>query len=133
MLARPSAGAPARFRLPPSSRVTRARDIRALLRTGKRKKTSHLDVFFLSSEGTRARLGLVVPKHRRRVVDRNRLKRRLREVGRRELLPRLARVGQGGDLLIRARREAYGASYQQFRRELTQVAEEICSELSSWR
>lgn len=133
VLAHPDAGALGRFRLPPSSRVTRARDIRALLREGKRKKTSHLDVFFLSSGDRRWRLGFVVPKHRRRVVDRNRLKRRLREIGRRELLPRLRASGPAGDLLIRARAEAYGAGFQQLRSELIQVAEELCSGQFSWR
>lgn len=133
VLACPGSGAPGRFRLPPSSRVTRPRDIRALLRKGKRKKTSHLDVFFLSSGDQRVRLGLVVPKHRQRVVDRNRVKRRLREAGRREVLPRLRSAGWVGDLLIRARREAYGASYQQLRSELIEMAEELCSGLSSWR
>lgn len=125
-LACPEAGAPGRFRLPAESRITRTRDIRALLRKGKRKKTSHLDVFFLSSGGW-SRLGLVVPKHRNRVVDRNQVKRRLREIGRRELLPRLREVGESWDILVRARREAYGASYQQLRRELIEVAEELCS------
>ena len=66
-------------------------------------------------------------------VDRNRVKRRLREVGRRELLPRLREEGFHLDLLIRARREAYEASYQQLRRELLEVTEELCSGRHSWR
>ena len=98
-LAHPTAGAPGRFRLPPASRITRTREIRALLRKGKRKKTSHLDVFFLSSESPEPRFGLIVPKHRFRVVDRNRVKRRIREIGRREVMPRLK---QAGVLVVRA-------------------------------
>ncbi len=133
LVAHPGSGAPGRFRLPPSSRVTRAREIRALLREGKRKKTSHLDVFFLSSEAPKARVGLIVPKHRHNIVDRNRLKRRIRELGRRDVLPRLREAERFGDVLIRARREAYGAGYSQLRRELIQIAEELCSGLSSWR
>lgn len=133
VLVRPGAGAPGRFRLPPSSRITRTREIRALLHRGKRKKTSHLDVFFLSSGGSAPRLGLVVPKHRQSGVDRNRVKRRLREIGRREVLPRMRDAGQSGDLLVRARREAYEASYQQLRRELIEIAEEICSGQPFWR
>jgi ribonuclease P protein component len=132
-LACPEAGTPGRFGLPPASRITRTRDIRALLRRGKRKKTSHLDVFFLSSGGSLPRLGIVVPKHRHRVVDRNKVKRRLREIGRREFLPRMRDAGQFGDVLVRARREAYGASYQQLRRELIETAEELCSGPLSWR
>ena len=131
--AHPGAGAPKGFGLPPSSRITRTRDIRALLRRGRRKKTSHLDVFFLSSSEGRPRVGIVVPKHYRRVVDRNRVKRRLREVSRRELLPRLREEGLHLDLLIRARREAYEASYRQLRRELLEVTEELCSGRFFWR
>lgn len=131
--ARPGAGAPGRFRLPPASRVVRTRDIQGLLRRGRRKKTSHLDVFFLSSEEEGPRVGLIVPKHRRRVVDRNRVKRRLRELSRREVLPRLRDGGVHLDLLIRARREAYETSYRQLRRELLEVTEELCSGRSSWR
>ncbi len=132
-LARPEAGAPGNSRLPASSRITDARDIRELLRRGWRKKTSHLDVFFLSSEKPASRLGFVVPRYGRRVVDRNRVKRRLREVGRTEVLPRLRVSGVSLDLLIRARREAYGVAYRELRRELTETIEELCSGPSSWR
>jgi len=131
--ARPGAGAPGGFGLPPSSRITRTRDIRALMRRGRRKKTSHLDVFFLSSNEAGSRVGIVVPKHHKRVVDRNRVKRRLREVCRRELLPRFKEEGVRLDLLIRVRREAYEASYQQLQRELLEVTEELCSGRFSWR
>ena len=126
-------GAPGRFRLPPASRITRTRDIRKLLRKGKRKKTSHLDVFFLSSDSAVPRIGIVVPKHRHRVVERNKVKRRLREIGRREVLPRLREEGASADFLIRARREAYDADYQQLREELKEIVEELCSGPSSWR
>jgi len=131
-VARPGAGAPGRFRFPPSSRITRSQDIRDLLRKGKRKKTSHLDVFFLSAQAPGCRIGLLVPKHRQRVVDRNRLKRRLREIGRREVLPRLKAEGLALDLLVRARREAYTAGYRELRDELAEVIEEICSGPRSW-
>lgn len=132
-LARPGAGAPGRFRLPPGSRITRSGDIRNLLRRGKRKKTSHLDVFFLSSERAGSRLGLVVPKHGHGVVDRNRVKRRLREIGRTEVLPRLRVEGLVLDLLVRARREAYRAGFDQLRKELTAITEDLCSGWSSFR
>jgi ribonuclease P protein component len=55
------------------------------------------------------RVGIVVPKHRRKIVDRNRVKRRLREIVRTGLLPQL----NGVDLLIRAKPEAYGSSFEQ--------------------
>jgi ribonuclease P protein component len=126
-VARPGAGAPGWFRLPPGSRITRSEDIRNLLRRGRRKKTSHLDVFFLSSDRAGARLGLVVPRHGHRVVDRNQVKRRLREIGRTEVLPRLRMEGIVLDLLIRARREAYRADYHQLWNELAAMTEDLCS------
>lgn len=60
------------------------------------------------------RMGLIVPKFQSTAVARNRLRRRLLEVWRREVMPR-----QGArDLLIRARREAYAATFSQLRDEL---------------
>jgi ribonuclease P protein component len=94
---------------------------------GRKKKTSHLDVFFLSSGVPFSRVGWVVPKHHRKVVDRNKVKRRLREIGRREILPRLGQCQVNLDLLIRARKEAYEANYRELRRELMEVTEELCS------
>ncbi|NIP92749.1 MAG: ribonuclease P protein component [Akkermansiaceae bacterium] len=120
------------FRLPRSSRIRRSRDIRELLRRGKRKRTSHLDVFFRASPVSRPRLGFVVPRHRRGIVDRNRLKRRLREVGRTEVLPRLHTERANVDVLIRARREAYQARFSELKRQIVQVTESICSRPPSW-
>ena len=51
-----------------------------------------------------------MPKHQHTAVERNRLKRRLRELMRVELLPRL-RTGPALDLAIRAQAHAYGASF----------------------
>jgi ribonuclease P protein component len=132
-VAHPKPGAPGGFGLPASRRITQAREIRVLLRQGTRKKTSHLDVFFLSSSEQAPRVGIVVPKHHRSVVERNRLKRRLREISRRELLPRFREEGLHVDLLIRARSEAYEVSYRQIRRGLLEVTEELCSGRLSWR
>jgi ribonuclease P protein component len=72
-------------------------------------------------------MGMVVPKYRNTGVARNRLKRRLREIGRRELLPRAAAAGQDVDFLVRARREAYQATFVELREELVKWMEEWCS------
>jgi len=60
------------------------------------------------------------------------LKRRLREIGRREILPRLQAEGLTLNLLIRTRREAYTAGYRELSDELAEVIEEICSGPPSW-
>ncbi len=116
------------FRLPRSGRIHKARDIRSLLRDGSRKKTPSLDVFFLSSSGSRSRWGLIVPKHRHSIVERNRVKRRLREIGRTRVLPRLREQGMALDVLVRARREAYGVGFRTLSDELQSMTEDLCSD-----
>jgi len=60
------------------------------------------------------RMGLIVPKFQSSAVARNRLRRRLRELWRLELQPHQP----AWDLVIRARREAYGATYPALRDDL---------------
>lgn len=117
-------------RLPRSVRIRHSTEIRALLERGKRKRTTNLDVFFTPSPASRSRLGLIVPKYGREIVERNRLKRRLREIGRREVLPSLDASGNGGDLLIRARRAAYEAGFGQLRLDVHEAVEALCSDES---
>ena len=113
--------------MPRSSRIHKAGEIRSLLRRGERRRTPTLDVFFMSSPVSRSRLGLIVPKHRHTIVKRNRLKRRMREVGRTEVMPRLMKAGVELDVLVRARREAYEVNFEALSVELVQMAEELCS------
>jgi ribonuclease P protein component len=61
-----------------------------------------------------ARMGLIVPKFQSSAVARNRLRRRLREIWRLELQPHQP----AWDLIIKARREAYGALLDTLRGEL---------------
>ena len=82
-----------------------------------------MDVFDSASPVAYPRVGVVVPKHRHNAVDRNRLKRRLREVLRLEVLPRLADQDAMMDVLVRARREAYNATFEQLHDELTEFVE----------
>jgi len=109
-------------------RIHRGSDIRRILKRGKRKRTSLMDVFFEASPVSRSRLGLIVPKHGQRIVDRNRLRRRLREIGRRELLPRLRDRGVAADVLLRVHRKAYGASFVELEREVVSTMEELWPE-----
>ena len=114
-------------RLPRVSRVRRSQEIRKLLRRGKRERTTHLDVFFAASPVARPRLGVLVPKHRHEIVERNCLKRRLRELGRTRVLPALRSAGRNMDVMVRARAEAYGASFADLRDEVDLMTEELCS------
>ena len=60
------------------------------------------------------RMGLIVPKFQSSAVARNRLRRRLREIWRREIQQRQP----AWDLVIRARREAYAAGFDALRTQL---------------
>jgi ribonuclease P protein component len=98
---------------------------------GKRSGTAHLDVFDSPSPSSYPRAGVVVPKYRQTSVARNRVKRRLREILRLEVLPRLEQCRVSIDVLVRARRGAYDASYVQLRGELMEWTGRRCSRASS--
>ena len=117
-------------RLPREARIRLGSEIRGLLERGKRKRTAHIDVFFAASPASRSRLGLIVPKHGHTIVERNRLKRRLREIGRRRALPELDAAGVHVDVLIRAGRRGYEASFEELSDEVTEAVEELCSQES---
>lgn len=59
-------------------------------------------------------MGLIVPRFQETAVARNRLRRRLREVWRREIM----NFQPAWDVLVRARRESYSASFDTLRSEL---------------
>jgi ribonuclease P protein component len=63
----------------------------------------------------------VVPKYGHTSVERNKLKRRLRELARRQLLP----VAASCDVLVRARREAYQAPFDRLRGDIESVAAQL--------
>jgi ribonuclease P protein component len=114
--------------LPRKARIRLTNEIRALLERGKRKRTPNVDVFFAHSPASCSRLGLLVPKHGRSIVARNRVKRCLREIGRREVLPELDAAGKKADVMIRARWKAYDASHEELSREVRGAVRELCSE-----
>ena len=57
--------------------------------------------------GKGMRVGLVVPRFKHSAVERNQVKRRLRELSRLQLLP----TGMPVDIVLRIRPEAYSASF----------------------
>lgn len=122
--------APRSFALPRAARITHSAEIRTLFRRGKRSKTRHLDAFVSPSPAAFARWGVVVPKHKHEIVERNRVKRRLRELGRTVVLPGLRNSGLALDVLVRARPEAYAAGFDDLRRELAELTEALCSRAS---
>jgi ribonuclease P protein component len=118
-------------RLPRERRITHGAEIRDILRRGKRSGTAHLDVFDSPSPVAHPRVGVIVPRHRHAIVERNVVKRRLREVLRREVLPRLIAADVASDILVRAKRDAYGVAYGELRDELVRWTERRCSRARS--
>jgi ribonuclease P protein component len=74
---------------------------------GKRIKTGHLDVRVAASPFAYARVGIIVPKYKRSIVERNQLRRRLRELVRTKMLP----VIPPCDVYIRSLPHAYGIPF----------------------
>ena len=77
-------------------------------------RRTHLDIFWAANEAGYPRFGLVVSKSRETGVARNRLRRRLKEVWRRDLQAELP----PWDVVVRTRREAYSASFELLRADL---------------
>ncbi len=97
------------FGFPRVSRLTSEADLESLRRKGKRMQTECLEARVSASLSLYPRVGVVVPKHGQSIVDRNRTKRRLREIVRLHLLPVIGNV----DLLLRAKPKAYTASFKE--------------------
>ena len=62
-----------------------------------------------------------MPRHQQTAVARNRLRRRLREIMRRELQAKLPAV----DLVVRAKRAAYTARFADLRVDLAQATRQV--------
>lgn len=104
-------------RYPRQRRLGHRPDLERVLRQGKRVRTRSLEVRLVASLLHYLRVGLIVPKHKHSAVDRNKLKRRLREITRCNVLPTFGEMS--ADLVIRAGPEAYRASFDRLRTEVT--------------
>ena len=111
-----------------ADRITKTAEIRRLLATRSLKeKTTALEVLVASSLSDRPRIGIVVPKHGKNSVQRNRVKRRLKEIARTSLLPRLKTNHKRLDVLITAKKQAYGRGFSGLSGEAEKTLEKICS------
>ena len=86
-------------------------------------------IFALGNSLGRSRWGLSVPKKAGSAVVRNRIKRRLREIMRREL----ARIPGSRDICVLARPDAARATLDDLRQELVMLSEKASSSPSSAR
>jgi ribonuclease P protein component len=100
-------------------RLARGSELTACWEAGRRSRTRHLDLAWRHNLSGHTRTGIIVPRYQSTAVARNRLRRRLREILRRDLLRQLPAI----DLVVRAKRSAYAASFADLRAELTGVME----------
>jgi ribonuclease P protein component len=105
-------------RFPRRQRLTKEADLESVRQTGKRMQTESLEARVSASLLLHPRVGVVVPKYGRKIVDRNRTKRRLRELARLRLLPLIGKV----DLLLRAKPQAYHSSFEQLTTQVNAIA-----------
>jgi ribonuclease P protein component len=102
-------------RYPRRGRLARGSELTACWETGRRRRTSLLDLAWRPNRTGHPRTGIIVPRFQSTAVARNRLRRRLREILRRGILQRLPAV----DIVVRAKRPAYAAPFAVLRAELT--------------
>ena len=84
-------------------------------------RTASMDVRAVASLRLFARVGFVIPRYKHSAVDRNRLKRRLRELVRLELLPTLRPM----DMVLRVAPVAYTRTFELLRAELLLAARQL--------
>lgn len=90
-------------------KLTRPSDFSRLRETGQPFRTSGLALRVVTASTAPGRLGIVVPKHGHSAVERNRLKRRLREIVRTEALP------EAFDIVLTCSPAAYDMSFEMLR------------------
>ena len=78
----------------------------------------------LASPLAHSRVGVIVPKYKHSSVERNLVKRRLRELARLRLLPALARVAPA-DAVVRAAPAAYGAPFAALAADVERVVRQL--------
>jgi ribonuclease P protein component len=86
-------------------------------------RTEHLDVRITDSLLSHSRVAIIVGKAGHRIVERNRLRRRLRELVRTRFIPVVRPV----DCVMRALESAYAASFTDLQAEVEQIAVKLRS------
>ena len=93
-------------------------------KAGRRLRTEHLEVRSIDSLLSYARAAVIVGKHGHTIVERNRLRRRLRELVRTVVLPTVA----AKDLVVRTLPGAYKAGFDELRTEIEIVKNKLAEE-----
>jgi ribonuclease P protein component len=103
--------------------LRRKADFDAIGRSGSVRSTRLLVLRWLRTDRAVTRIGMSTPRSLGGAVQRNRVRRRLRELVREQLREREATLGAGYDLLLIARPEAARASHAELREALRSLVE----------
>ena len=109
------------MKVPRASRLTKRREIERVKEEGRALRTSEILARLSSSPFPYLRVGLVVPRFGHTAVERNRLKRRLREIVRYHVLT----MKTVGDLVLWARPTAYAATFDELQMALDKLRRRI--------
>ena len=105
---------PGGIRFPKECRLRTAMEFKAVYGAGKKKVSRSFVVFTLPNERDLSRFGLTTPRKLGKAPDRNRIRRRVREIlrhGRRE-------VPAGFDIVVNPRRSALDRDFSEIQSEL---------------
>jgi ribonuclease P protein component len=139
-VSRVSTAGSARARFSRADRLRKHADFDKVYRTGRRLFTAHMTVFFLrrdsgpppqqtktgfAGDPGPARVGFTVTRALGKAVERNRIRRRLREAVRLNL----GAVGTAVDVVIHPKKSALSAGFAELREEIARAFEKIRSSL----
>jgi len=116
----------ARARFLRRDRLRKHADFDRVYRNGRRLFSAHMTVFFLGSDQGPARVGFTITRALGKAVERNRLRRRLREAARLNL----GKVGNAVDVVIHPKKSALAADFAELREEIARAFEKIRSSAS---
>ena len=105
--------------MPPLEMLRRKADFELISRHGTVRSSRLLVMRSMRTSGSRTRIGLSTPRSLGGAVQRNRVRRRLRDL----LREQLSAMDGGLDLLLIARSEAGGATYSELREALRSLLE----------
>ncbi|HSB75152.1 MAG TPA: ribonuclease P protein component [Terriglobales bacterium] len=123
----PGTGGKPAARFPRAARLLRHADFERVYKQGQRHFARHMTLFFLPRAEPGSRVGFTVGRVLGGAVERNRIKRRLREAVRRQR----ARLRAGVDVVVNPKKSVQGAEFTEILEEFRRAFDAISAKLRS--